>query len=179
MLEWLLLWASVGDGAPRHPTRVLILSIVDACPGITLTTLRESVGCSWGTIQHHTRALERRGALRSEPVGRTRRFFTDTTPAGDRRGVALVRSGRVRELVEAIARRPGQMQRDLTEGLRLSRKVLRNYMDELVAQSLVVEERHARARTYHPTQALQALLDELRDDRVELSVVARAQAGVA
>lgn len=159
MLEWLLLGAAVDL---PHPCRTRIVALVEAAPGVTLTELRAAAGCSWGTIQHHTRVLERRGRLRSEPVGRSRRFFPATTPPGVLRRTALLRKGRVAELARAIRERPGCMQRDLTEGLHLTRKVLRGYVDDLVAQGLVVEHQHPRARTYHPTQVLRALLDELQ-----------------
>lgn len=175
MLEWLLL-GTVADA--NHPRRARILAIVEEHPGVTLTQLREAVGCSWGTIHHHTHVLERRGRLRSEPVGRSRWFFLPTTAPPTRRGVALLRKGRVAELVRAIRERPGCMQRDLTEGLHLTRKVLRTYVDDLVAHGLVVERQHPRARTYHPTQALQALLDELQEGPAsDATAVARAGVG--
>lgn len=159
MLEWLLLFfGRVGQDGPRHPTRQRILAVVQEQPGITLTALRNATKCSWGTIQHHTRTLERRGILLSEPLGRSRRFFPAATPQEERRAVALLGKGRVRELVEAIRDQPGAVQRDLTEGLQLTRKVLRAYVDDLVAQGLVEEARDARSRTYHATKTLEALL---------------------
>ncbi len=161
VFDWLLLFAQARGEALRHPTRIKLMAIVEAHPGITLTSLRDAVGCSWGTIQHHTRALERRGRLRSEPVGRSRRFFTDTVSPARRRGLALLRRGRVQDLVDAIARAPGRKQRELTEGLNLTRKVLRSYVDDLVAAGLVVETQESRARVYHPTVALEGLLREL------------------
>lgn len=182
MLEALLLGlpgllGAVSDAV--HPRRARILELVEQNPGVTLTALRERVGCSWGTIHHHTQVLERRGRLRSEAVGRSRRFFLAATAQPTRRRMALLRKGRVGELVRAIRDRPGCMQRDLTEGLNLTRKVLRTYVDDLVAQGLVEERQHPRARTYHPTQALSALLDELPPETVEVRMVRRMPPGAA
>ncbi len=161
MIEWFV-WAFAQVQEPRriHPTRRRILAIVEAEPGITLTQLRSHVGCSWGTIHYHTQKLERQEQVRSEPVGRSRRFFLGSTSDDARRGVAALRTGRIRELVQAILDRPGAVQKELTGDLNLSRKVMRGYVDHLVDAGLVLERHHPRTRTYHPTDALHALLEE-------------------
>lgn len=141
--------------------RFALLEAVKQRPGILLSDLRKLLGCSAGTIQHHLMLMERHGLVASERDGKRRRIYLGSIPAADRRKFTAVQSGRTEQLVRTILERPGIVQRELTEGLVISRKVLRGYMDRLTDLGLVDEVSTGRSRTYFPAEHLKSFLEAL------------------
>jgi predicted transcriptional regulator len=113
-------------------------------------------------VQHHVNLLEKEQFLVSVQSGRRRRLFLAGTPAETRNGVDLLRNGRTWQLIQSVLERPGLVQKDITDGLAISRKVLRGYLDRLSQQGLVREVPRGRFRSYYPSDALFSLVQGMR-----------------
>ncbi|MEA3144177.1 MAG: hypothetical protein QOG31_1501 [Thermoplasmata archaeon] len=150
------------ENLPASPMRAALLDLVAREPGIMFSELRARLRCSPGTVQHHVNLLEKEQFLVSVQSGRRRRLFLADTPAETRNGVDLLRNGRTWQLIQSVLERPGLVQKDITDGLAISRKVLRGYLDRLSQQGLVREVPRGRFRSYYPSDALFNLVQGMR-----------------
>jgi predicted transcriptional regulator len=163
-----------GDEAPArdHPLRAQIVGFLKANPGTSITELSRVTKAKWGTLQHHLYLLGKAGAVHGVIQGRERRLFVARRSVArrDAAGIALLRRGRVREVVDAIRRQPGIIQRQITASISMSRKMVREYVTLLSARGLVEEKTVARSRVYYPTPQLESLVEQLDEfDRRSLS----------
>jgi predicted transcriptional regulator len=151
----------------EHPTRRALLDHLRKHPGTTISELCRAVGAKWGTVQHHLFMLQRAGRVSSVAEGRERNFFPASFTDEEAKKVSILKRGRTMELVRAIVERPGIIQRDLTEGVVMRRKVLRKYVDLLKEENLLEEVPVSRTRQYFPTPELAAVLE---NPNLDLSV---------
>lgn len=141
-----------------HPLRERIVDMIRREPGKNITGILRELGSTWGTVQHHLYLLERAGILSSSSHGREHHYFHGQPEDADRRRLALLRRGRVPQLVQLVAQEPGRMQQELTKQLGMSRKVFREYIDLLVQAELIQEVREAKVRRYYATARLQRIV---------------------
>lgn len=142
------------ENLPLHHSRDQILRILRDEPGTNISQLCTLTGRKWGTLQYHLRLLERASLVTSRSYGRERKFFPMETAPGEFEKVALLRRGRIRNIVGEILRGPGQVQQDLTRKTGLTRKVFGNYRDLLTRAGLLTEIRAGKTRRYYPTAEL-------------------------
>jgi predicted transcriptional regulator len=167
-LRALLLVAMVRHAATRpenlaaYPMRARILEAVRQEPGIRVTRLRRSLGCSAGTVQHHLNLLQKAGLIEFLATRRRTCVFPADSPSDTRPEVTLARSGRTRQMLQSILRRPGIIQRDLMSELSMSRRVMRNYLNQLSEKRLLEEVPRGRYRTYYPSSHLFELIGTLQ-----------------
>lgn len=140
-----------------QPRRRLILAALQRNPGANVSALCRELDAGWGTIQHHLQFLKRAGLVKSVMMGRGHQHYLPDQAGSALEKLALLKNGRMPELVEAILAEPGVLQRDLVARLAMHRKVIRRYLDLLKADGLIVETRHLRHLQYHATPALEAL----------------------
>ncbi|MGB1585882.1 MAG: winged helix-turn-helix transcriptional regulator [Thermoplasmatota archaeon] len=158
--DWLFACALVGyrptrkDRVLRHPMRKRLVEVLQREPGISLADLRRRLGCSWGTVYHHARLLEKHDLVQWEEHNRRQRLFSTDIEDDQRRRLLFLSRGKTLDLAMAILSSPGIVQRDLTDQLALSRKMLRTYMNDLVREGLVLERSEGRFKCYHATPAL-------------------------
>lgn len=149
------------DHVLDHPLRRGIIDMLGRSPMMSKNALRECLGCSWGTLRHHVKVLERAGLVAHGQGGDRRRYFLPGLEPAHAKAIAALRSGRALELLRMIRERPGVAQRSLTSELNMSRKMLRIYVDRLVANGLVREEQAGRRLMYHPGGAAERLLVQI------------------
>lgn len=148
-----------------HPTRKQILDLLSDRPGRSISELCRAIGAGWGTVQHHLYLLGKTGMIRSVMQGRNHRFFNGKDAVKQLSDVALLMRGRVRQLANAVVEEPGVGQRKLTDSIAMSRKVFRQYVNLLLQQGLVMEERRSKFRFYYPTGALRELLASSHEEQ--------------
>lgn len=152
----------------EHPMRAAIVELVRQSPGILLCDLRRRVGCSAGTIQHHLDLLERRGIVESEQGAQRRHLFLADVDATVRRSFTLLaRRGRALEFLRLVGQEPGIQQRLVTDRLSISRKALRDYVEEMQQCGLIDTEVVGGRRLYRPTPSLAELLASLDENPVD------------
>ncbi len=143
----------------RHPVRQTLLDLIRRRPGAQAAALRRALDANRGTINYHLRMLERAGVVRVNRHQHATRYF----PLSERDErvpiVAVLLRGRIVEVVRAIVLSPGISQKQLTRNLPISRKVLRDYADDL-GPELLQEVRESRTLRYYPTPRL---MDAVRD----------------
>ena len=150
------------ENALRDPTRRKLLALILGAPGTRFATLCRTVGLNRGTLRYHLLVLERIGAIRTFRSEHLARYFPPNAESSDIRVTSFLLRGRVLEVVQAMVNQPGISQRELTKGLGLSRKVFRDYADELVQQGLVDEVWESRLRKYYATPRLAGAIDGVR-----------------
>jgi predicted transcriptional regulator len=161
----------------KQPRREQIITALRKRPGAHISELCRDLDTAWGTLQHHLQLLKRAGLVRSVVAGRDHQFYVADVKPENLGKLALVRRGRVPELVAAIMRRPGIIQRELVEELEMHRKVMRRYLDLLKSEGLIKETRVAKNRLYYPMPPLEGLATELLMDRVSPSATPLAPIG--
>lgn len=97
--------------------------------------------------------LQQTGAVQTVR-NRETRYFPGEYATEDAKDIALLRRGRVLEVAVEILRGPGTVQRELTERLKISRRVFRLYANLLMQRNLVSEERQGPSVLYFPTDRL-------------------------
>lgn len=147
-------WWTRKEHLASHPLRRDILEVVARNPGTNISELCARLGSRWGTVQHHLRLLVSAGLVQTVMQGRSRCLFRGQTPADQNYRIALLRRKRLLELVKAVVREPGRIQRELARELGMTRKVLRRSVDLLVQAGLIREARLPRVRKYYPTPLL-------------------------
>lgn len=149
------------ENLAASPMRAAVLQLVTNEPGIMFSELRGRLNCSPGTLQHHVNLLERERFLVSVQSGRRRRLFLAGMSPEARHGVDLLRSGRTWQLIQSVLENPGIIQKEITRGMSISRKVLRCYLDRLAEQGLVREVAMGRFRSYYPSDQLFQLIERM------------------
>ncbi len=171
---------AVAFGAPLppvgpHPLREKLLALIRRIPGVRFSTVWRELQANRGTATYHVQMLERANEIRAvRDRGLTRLYAVQTAPR-DQAAFAILWRGRVLEVVRVIIENPSIGQTELTKRLRISRKVLREYVDLLVEQGLLREDRGPHSRRYVATSDLIRLVE--RVDRGEF--VGNAEMGRA
>ncbi|MBW3582460.1 MAG: winged helix-turn-helix transcriptional regulator [Euryarchaeota archaeon] len=136
---------------PDHPVRARLLSVVREDEGITASELLKRLDVGWGTLTHHSAALEKAGLLKSEVVGRNRHFFTaHTVRKHDTRTLALLRHPATRRALEEVSARPGVAQQELADRLGMTPAGALWHTKRLEEAGLIRRERDGRRVIYHP-----------------------------
>ena len=130
--------------------RARILARVRAAPGVHLREVARGASVPLATTLYHLDRLEAEGLVRSERVGRTRRFHPagPAVPAPPRAAEDLVRRAMARRLVLAVAARAGATQAQLRASTGASRGSLSSHLTNLVRQGALVETTAGRAKAY-------------------------------
>lgn len=137
-----------------QPTRRRILDTIKAKPGIKISNVCKETGAGWGTVKHHLHLLEKSGLVVSSSLGRDRLLFTADTPDDERRAQEALRQGRAESLAAAIAQKPGASQKQLCADVRMTRKIIRRYVEVLSEAGLIKEQRESRFQRYYPSAEL-------------------------
>lgn len=144
----------------RHPLRKRIRAIIQQSPGILAQDLADQLDCKRGTVRHHLARMREAGVIRVVAMRQRSHLFLSSTTPQDRRALSVLQRGRTWDLARQVARNPGQPQRDLTESLHMTRKVLRKYVDRLLERGLIREVDNPPFRTYFPTRSLRSMVDQ-------------------
>jgi predicted transcriptional regulator len=146
------------ENLDKHPVRRRILDIVRRKPGAIASELCRSLDMEWGTIQYHLHLLESAQLLESVAMGRDRNFFVPDLSNEMQRRFAILRRGRVPDVVQAVADEPGINQRGLSRRIDMSRKVVREYVNLLEAEGLLATQHQGGRVAYFPTNQLYEFL---------------------
>lgn len=137
-----------------QPTRRRILDTIKANPGIKISHVCKETGAGWGTVKHHLHLLEKNGLVVSRSLGRDRLLFTADIPDAEQRAQEALRQGRAESLATAIATNPGASQKELCADVRMTRKIIRRYVELLTRAGLIKEQRENRFQRYYPSPEL-------------------------
>lgn len=148
------------DAVLAHGSRENIYRLVQEHPGIHAHEVAERLDLAWGTAIHHLRLLEQNGLLTAYRDGRYKRFFV----VGDQRlqqkeAVGLLRNDTARRIVQAVAERPGLIQKDVCDALGVSSSLATWHLQRLAEAGLVIAQRRGRVVHYEPGPAWRALRD--------------------
>lgn len=143
----------------RHSLRKRIMDLLENEPGLSKAQIQKRLGCSWSTLQHHARLLQKEQFITGVRVGHRTRFVAGAH-RDNAESLAVLMRGRTREFVKAVLSRPGLIQREATRDLDLSRKVLRRYVDRLTKAGLLQEVRDDGVCRYHPTNVLHRVVND-------------------
>lgn len=148
--------APVADDAAflEQPTRRRILTLIQTNPGIKISRLCQEAEAGWGTVKYHLHLLQKSGLVVSRAKGRDCLLFPHDYPVAALEVVETMRQGRAGTLAREIARTPGANQKQLCERVRLTRKIIRRYVELLAQADLVTEERDAQYQRYYPRPRL-------------------------
>ena len=161
-----VLAAMQGTADPETPPataslRQRLLDFIRRRPGVRLSTLWRNLGADRGTAKYHLLLLERAHQIDAVRTKRLTRYFPSGTGAEQRVALALLRHGRVREVAQVVAQRPGVAQHEITDALPISRKVFRRYANLLIACKLLQEIREENELHYFATPHLQQVMADL------------------
>lgn len=151
------------DRAARHPFRRRVMTIIQDRPGIRIGELWKMLGANRGTTRYHLKFMEHVGAIEVVHGEKSVRLFQSGADETALVRMAILLRGRILEVVDEVVRRPGSIQRQITETLCISRKVLCHYVKLLRSSGLLKETREAKTRRYFPTPALEKSLAALRN----------------
>jgi len=138
----------------EQPTRRRILDLIHSNPGIKISRLCQEAAAGWGTVKYHLHLLEKSGLVVSRTKGRDCLLFAHDYPIAALEVVEALRQGRAGTLAREIARTPGANQKQLCERVRLTRKIIRRYVELLAQADLVSEQRDAQYQRYYPRPRL-------------------------
>ncbi|MHB8632841.1 MAG: helix-turn-helix domain-containing protein [Thermoplasmatota archaeon] len=142
----------------NNPLRAAILSEARRSPGVLQSELVRRLACPRATLRHHVTVLERAGIVSVVSYGQRSALFTAGLSRAQRDAWVVLQRGRTRDLARFLVECPGSTQGDVGASLGMSRKILRKYIDRLVALNLVLESRDAAPLRYHPTAELAGLV---------------------
>lgn len=143
----------------RHPLRHRIMEAIRATPGIVPQTLAARVGCNRSTVRYHLQRLHSANMVRIVAFNqRAHLFIASGMDAREQDALAVLQRGRTWDLVREVAQNPGQPQCNITQGLGLSRKLLRKYVNRLLHLGLIEEISEPPYIVYYPTQTLRTLV---------------------
>ncbi len=140
--------------ACEHPLRRLILQLVERAPGSRFTDVWKRVDVGRSTVAYHLMVLEQAGALKTFRRGRILHYFPTTLAPVFHPQFAALQRGRARTLAWRVMRQPGSIQSVLSQELRMSRKMFREYAEELILHGLIREHRAGKHRQYFGTERL-------------------------
>lgn len=143
-----------GEQLEKEPQRRRILSIIRKAQAIRDKDIVRRIGDRRGSAQYHLRLLKDRGLIDSETVARRTFWFAPNTPPPVRAAALFFAPERRREIARLVLACPGIAQKDVTRRLRISRKVLRSHLDQLVAGGWIMEHALGRPHRYYPTAFL-------------------------
>ena len=144
----------------EHPLRRRLLNLIRRRPGVRLSALWKQLDANRKTTAYHLMILARANTIDAVMLDKQVRFFPTGLPLEERHVRSVLLRGRVLEMSQEIARNPGILQKDLGDALKISRKVMRRYVDLLVEQGLLKEVVDGHGRRYFATERLtQALPD--------------------
>jgi len=136
-----------------HPTRMAILALVRAQPGVHLHALARATGLPAQQAAYHLHTLERMGLIASQKVA-GRRCYHEASAAGEVRR-ALLEASRTpgpaaQQVLEFIASNPGASQSEVARQLGMLPGTARWHLRRLAEQGALVEAREGKALTYRP-----------------------------
>jgi predicted transcriptional regulator len=151
----------------KHPLQARIRDAVRLRPGIMTQDLATELGCNRSTLRYHLALMQEGGVLRAVFFSQRSRFFLAEVDPQAQDALAVLQRGRTWDLARQVAENPGLPQCDLTDGLQMSRKVMRKYLDRLVKHGLVEEVDDAPYLTYYPTRGLHKMVAAWDPARLE------------
>jgi predicted transcriptional regulator len=146
--------------ALTHPLRARIHDRIAECPGILTQELSEQLGCNRSTLRHHLTKLQEAGIVHVVASKQRAHVFLSSMAPERQDALAVLQRGRTWELALEVVRTPGQAQCDLTQRLRMSRKILRKYVNRLQAEGLIREIDDPPFLLYYPTRSLLAMVEK-------------------
>lgn len=126
-------------------TRREILNLLRSEPGLTKSQVCRRLNLAWGTVSHHTRVLERDGALARRRILGFNRYYTSDARGPELQLMPLLRESLVPYLLQRVEATPGIGIQKLSRELGLGRKVIRRQLESMVEAGLV-----ERSSDYRP-----------------------------
>lgn len=154
-------WSAAAGPIEPHPLRERLLALIRRLPGIRFSNVWKEARANRGTAKYHIQMLERAEEIQAVREKGVTRFYAKQVDATEQQVFAVLWRGRVLEVVRFILEHPSIGQAELTERLDISRKVLRGYVDLLVEQGLLQEDRGPHSRNYLATSKLVRVVDRL------------------
>lgn len=169
------------ETALLHPIRRRIMDTLARSPGLGPKRMTKQLGINRGTASHHLGLLERIGLIERHREGKYVYYFpvpqppsstatpvfssspgsSDALPAPFEEHILALRRARAKEVADLVHQQPGIQQKQISDHLGLSRKVLRDVLDRLVDQDLIMEKRGNGICRYYSTPALGEVLSLL------------------
>lgn len=165
----LLLWALAFGGAAtavglgwrhlharnalEHPTRLAMLALLRAQPGLHLRALARASGLAVQRAAYHLDAMERLGLVASQDIGGKRCYFEAGAGPEVRRALAdaaLQPGATARDVMAFIAAHPGASQSEVARSLGLLPGSARWHLRRLTEHGSLSEAREGKALTYRP-----------------------------
>lgn len=146
----------------QRSTRERVLRLVQAFPGIPLTTLASRTGVCSSTVAYHLRVLETAGFARTRVVGRRRLAYPSSAAKNENNPkFAFLRHPTARTVAQALAESPGAEIPVLLEMTRASPRALYHHLKRLREFGLVQTESRRSYRGLRPTESLKTFLSRL------------------
>ncbi|MHB8632881.1 MAG: thrombospondin type 3 repeat-containing protein [Thermoplasmatota archaeon] len=124
-----------------HPVRAQVMAHIEISPGMNFLALQRALGLGSSTIYHHLRVLTKGGLVRQSVEGGRRRLYPlsgaarrPAPPSADRRG----------QLIEQVAKRPGQSMAELARLLQVPPRTLSYVAHSLADEGLIRLRRKGR-----------------------------------
>lgn len=150
-----------GDRSLENPFRRALHALVSGRPGIRLQDLWRALQAPRGTGDYHLTMLAQAGKVRVERANGSTRVFPAQLSDEEVRDLCLLLRGRILEFAVSVKNRPGSTQKDLLAALAMSRKVFRDYANQLRRHRLVDEVPDYPYKRYFATPRLEQLLPML------------------
>lgn len=138
-----------------------MMSVIEACPGITVRVLQARLSYQWSSFYLHLRRLEAAGLVRVEADsedGRVRRIFpagVETTPRPAR---PLVLKGVALDLARLVVARPGLDFAEVVAAMQEPPRSVHYHLRRLCDGGLVLSSSETRYRDLQATPTLEHLL---------------------
>lgn len=136
--------AGIGAAALDHPTRLKILSHLEAVPGDHFRSIVRAVQVSVGEARHHLNILMRRTQVREERGGNRTRYYVNRRAASDRNAAFeaywALSTPRLRVL-RTVQNEQTVRPSDVASVLGISRQLADYHLQRLVADGTIRGER--------------------------------------
>ena len=146
------------DAIPGHPLRQRLIEAIGCRPGLRLYELWKGLNANRQTLKYHLTVLEKAHLVSSLKLENATRYFPAHISALDRMLLAVLLRGRVLEMALMIEANPGVRQADLANALRMSRKTLRGYANNLLRHGVITEVCEPHCCRYFSRRSLAGII---------------------
>jgi len=140
------------DAVLDNFTRGMIYGFIMSHPGVHYNFIKQKLGLNNGSIVYHLTVLERQELIKSEKVGLYKRFYPMGRTLSE---TGIMELNETQEaMVELIRGSPGLSQREISERMKLSTRVVNYHIGLLQRARLVVLEKEGKTSRCFATERM-------------------------
>lgn len=135
----------------KHETRLAMLALVRARPGIHFNEIARELGLARGLAAHHLHAMEAAGLVTKSGVRAYSCYFADPEDAALEDAARALKAAKARRVFSTVLRHPGVSVAQACERADVSRRMFTYHASRLMDAGLLLKERDGRDVRLYPS----------------------------